>query len=185
MDIEQEKEIIRRVLAGEREAYAIIVENYKRPVYNLCYRLTGVLNDADDLAQDIFIRAYNQLKRFDTDRNFFPWFYTIALNIIRNHQKKKKNIQVKNIENTWNNPQNNASPDPEQRIFDKEESEKLQACVNQLPFIQQEAVVLRYYQELPFEEIAEILSISLSAAKMRVYRGLDGLNKLMKEKNRF
>ena len=94
MDIDQESKIIRRILSGEHEAYALLVEKYKGPVYNLASRLTGRHQDKEDLAQEIFIRAFEALERFDETKRFFPWLYTIALNVIRNHKKKKSPVPV-------------------------------------------------------------------------------------------
>ena len=88
--------VIRQVLRGDRDAYADIVERYKSPIYNLAVRLTGSLSDAEDLAQDAFIRIYEILDRFDDSKRFFPWMYTVALNVIRNDVKKKRSICFSN-----------------------------------------------------------------------------------------
>ena len=175
----QDIRVIRQVLRGDRNAYADIVERYKNPIYNLAIRLTGSLADADDLAQDIFIRVYERLDRFDVTKRFFPWMYIIALNVIRNYNRKNKSIFL--------SLQNNNSADkwlkhtetPEKSVSENQQQKKLARCILKLPMIQKEAVVLRYHQGLTFEEIAEVRSCSLSAAKMRVYRGLELLNRLM------
>ena len=167
-------------LRGDREAYADIVERYKSPIYNLAARLTGSQSDAEDLAQDVFIRVYETLDRFDVTKRFFPWMYTVALNVIRNDLKKKRSIffriQTENDTNKWLKNTNT----PEKSVSDNQQQKKLARCILKLPITQKEAVVLRYHQNLTFEEIAEIQTCSVSAAKMRVYRGLEKLNRLMK-----
>jgi RNA polymerase sigma-70 factor, ECF subfamily len=90
MERDREREIILRILQGEREAFALLVDEYKTAVFNLTYRMTGSYEDASDLAQEIFVRAYKNLRKFQTDRSFFTWLYTISLNHIRNHLRKER-----------------------------------------------------------------------------------------------
>ena len=176
---EHDIRVIWQVLRGDRNAYADIVERYKSPIYNLAIRLTGNLTDADDLAQDIFIRVYERLDRFDVTKRFFPWMYTVALNVIRNYNRKNKSIFLRFHNNNSEDKWLKHSETPEKNVAENQEQKKLARCILKLPIIQKEAVVLRYYQGLTFEEIAEVGSCSLSAAKMRVYRGLEQLNRLM------
>ena len=176
---ERDIRVIRQVLRGDRDAYADIVERYKNPIYNLAVRLTGSLSDAEDLAQDAFIRIYEILDRFDDSKRFFPWMYTVALNVIRNDVKKKRSfvfrMQTGDVSDKWLKD----TDTPEKSVSDNQQQKILSRCILKLPITQKEAVVLRYYQNLAFEEIAEIQACSVSAAKMRVYRGLEQLNHLM------
>lgn len=176
---ERDIQVVRQVLRGNRDAYADIVERYKSPVYNLAVRLTGSLSEAEDLAQEVFIRVYETLDRFDDSKRFFPWMYTVALNVIRNDAKKKKSIffriQTDNVPDKWLKDTNT----PEKSVSDSQQHQRLARFVLKLPTLQKEAIVLRYYQSLAFDEIAEIQACSISAAKMRVYRGLEQLNRLM------
>jgi RNA polymerase sigma-70 factor (ECF subfamily) len=165
MNGEWEKLIVQRVLDGDHDAFAAIVETYGKPVYNLMYRMTGNRNDADDLAQETFLRAFENLGRFDARRRFFPWLYTVALNVARNHCKRSPLA-------LWSNITVQACGNPESALQARCSRQQLQGCLNQLEPHEKEAVVLRYYQGLPFEEIAGILGISCSAVKMRVYRAL-------------
>ena len=171
--------VIRQVLQGERDAYADIVERYKNPIYNLAVRLTGNLSDAEDLAQDVFIRVYENLDRFDITKRFFPWMYTVALNVIRNYNTKNKPKLMRFQKDNYSDKWLKHTDTPEKSVSENQQQKKLARCILKLPTIQKEAVVLRYYQGLTFEEIAEVRSCSLSAAKMRVYRGLEQLNRLM------
>jgi len=181
MDIEKESKIIRRILCGEHEAYALLITEYKAPVYNLVLKLTDNREDAEDLAQEIFIRAFEAIERFDVRKRFFPWLYTIALNMIRNHHKKKKPLLMRNFEALLAGRRMAAVRNPEHMVQSKQASQLLNRCIRKLPIPQKEAVVLRYYQELTFEEIAEIQKIKISTAKMRVYRGLKHLSKIFHE----
>ncbi len=167
-----------RVLKGEREAYALLVDAYRTQIFNLAYRMTGSYDEAADLAQESFIQAYLNLKKFRQDRRFFPWLHTIALNIIRNHCKKQKRERSLSATPA---AQELYTPEecPEKILLGDERTQKLVAALQSLPLDQREAVILRFYQALSFEEIAATTGFSLSAVKMRVYRGLENLKKAM------
>ncbi|OHE24690.1 MAG: hypothetical protein A2Z43_08980 [Syntrophobacterales bacterium RBG_19FT_COMBO_59_10] len=183
MDHDQEKEIVASVLKGDRQAYALLVEAYKAPVFNLAYRMTGSLPEAEDLAQETFIRAYENLWRWRPDRSFFIWLYTISLNGIRNHLKKKRGSETRGAD--WaeeierESAEARAADQPEGILLEDEKQRRLQVCLLRLPADLREAVVLRFYDDRSFEEIARICGISLSSAKMRVYRGLEKLKGMM------
>jgi len=180
MNKKQENEIIQSVLNGDREKFALFVEKYKGPVYNLVYRLTGSRHDAEDLAQETFIKAYKSLNIFKTKKKFFSWLYTIAINLTRNHLKKRKPLLVENVEDIKSN--NRQTDNPEINLIKHEQAQALASIIQKLPIALREAVILRYYFYLPFEEISRILCISLSGAKMRVYRGLEKMENLMERK---
>jgi len=189
MDHKSEAEIVAKVLNGDRQAYALLVEEYKTPVYSLAYRMTGNSQDAEDLAQETFLRAFNQLFRYDTKRSFFTWLYTISLNIIRNHLKKNSNRrrddfrQGEKISGTGEFDDKRFTSQESQVIdeWHKEREEELESCLQKLSPELRELMILRFYQGLPFEAIAEITGLSLSAIKMRVYRGLEKLRKYIEE----
>ena len=178
MDQKIEAEIVAKVLKGDRQAYALLVEEYKSPIYNLAYRMTGNSEDSDDLTQETFIRAYINLWRFDPKRKFFTWLYTISINLIRNHLKKVKNDDLLNrTKNIQYNENENQSP--EARIIATQESNKINLALLTLKYELRVMLIMKYQQELSFEEIAEITGKSVSAVKMRVYRGLEKLEQLI------
>jgi RNA polymerase sigma-70 factor (ECF subfamily) len=179
MNIKHENEIIQNVLDGDREKFALLVDKYQGPIYNLAYRLTGSRQDAEDLAQETFIKAYRSLNNFQIKRKFFSWLYTIALNLTRNHLKKKKPLLVENVEDLKSDNRQTDKNNPEINLIKHEQAQALASSIQRLPIALREAVILRYYFYLPFEEIARILCISLSGAKMRVYRALEKLENLM------
>jgi RNA polymerase sigma-70 factor, ECF subfamily len=179
MNKQQENETIQSVLNGDQEKFALFVDKYKGPVYNLVYRLTGSRHDAEDLAQETFIKAYKSLNNFKTKKKFFPWLYTIAINLTRNHLKKKKPLFVENIEDIKPDNRQKDKYNPEITLIKHQEAQALARSIQRIPIALREAVILRYYFYLPFKEIARILCISLSGAKMRVYRGLEKLEILM------
>lgn len=176
MDRITEADIIARVLKGDQQAYALLVEEYKSPIYNLAYRMTGNPEDADDLTQEIFIRAYLYLWRYDQRKKFFTWLYIIALNLIKNHLRKKKHYKPSEEINT--NLLTNNNPSPEAKLM---ETQEISLCLLQLDDELRALLIMKYQQGLSFEEIAEITGKTSSALKMRIYRGLEKLKALMQE----
>jgi RNA polymerase sigma-70 factor (ECF subfamily) len=178
----EENQIIARVRAGDRDAYAALVDAYKGAIFNLAFRMTGSYHDADDLAQETFIRAYENLRRYDSEKRFFTWLYTISLNLIRNHLKKRGQHQSRETTEQNISERGNANDaSMEQDMIQAQEFRHLESCLLALPADLREAVVLRFYQDLSFEEISVISDASVSAAKMRVYRGLEQLHLLMEK----
>ena len=176
MDQKNEAEIVARVLKGDRQSYALLVDEYKSPIYNLAYRMTGNLEDADDLTQETFIRAYQYLWRYDTSKKFFTWLYTLALNLIRNHFKKNK--YNKSSEELSANLLADKNPSPETELI---ETQEISVYLLRLEDESRALLIMKFYQGLTFEEIAQITGKSLSAVKMRIYRGLEKLKELLKE----
>ncbi|MFO7666170.1 MAG: RNA polymerase sigma factor [Desulfobacterales bacterium] len=176
----EENQIVERVLKGERRAFATLVDTYKGMIFNLALRMTGSRQDAEDLSQEIFISAYRNIRQFDQRKRFFTWIYTMGLNIIRNHLKKQGRETTR--ENAARNSYKEGiyqGAQAELNVMQAQKIRRLEICLQRLPADLREAVVLRFYQDLPFEEIASISDASLSAVKMRVYRGLEQLKDLM------
>ena len=168
----QDAQIVARILEGDRQAFALLVEEYKSPIYNLAYRMTGDMQDAADVTQDIFIRAYTYLWRYNPKKKFFTWLYTIALNTIKNHikkNKKYKNLRSQDSEESKLLASQNLS-----------ETQDINIYLSHLDAETRALIIMRYVQELSFEEIAKITGKSISAVKMRTYRGLESLREKIK-----
>lgn len=178
MDPELERDIICRVKNGDQNRFAELVDRYKNPVFALVFRLTGNRDDAEDLAQEAFVKAFVSLRWFNPDRRFFPWLYTIALNLARNHLKQKRLVRFDSL-TAVADIDASSGDNPEHALQRLEQAEQLRRALMQLPLPLREAVSLRFLDELTFDDIAAILGVSQSAAKMRVYRGLEKLSELM------
>jgi RNA polymerase sigma-70 factor (ECF subfamily) len=176
----EENQIVERVLKGEREAFATLIDAYKGAIFNLAFRMTDSYQDADDLSQETFTKAYRNLRQFDPQKRFFTWIFTIGLNLIRNHLKKHgREMTRENAARSSPEAGIDQGVQTERNIMQAQEISRLDICLQKLPADLREAVVLRFYQDLSFEEIATISDASLSAVKMRVYRGLEQLQQLM------
>jgi RNA polymerase sigma-70 factor (ECF subfamily) len=179
MDESLDREAVTEVLSGNVNAYRDLVQRYQRPIFNLMYRLTGSREDARDLAQETFIKAYQNLEKFKLGARFFPWLYTIGLNhgrnFVRDH-KRQKDSHVDMGENGIGMAsfrvcnKNDADPLSLQR---------LREALRELPLEYREAVVLHFREGFSMKEIAVALDLSVSGAKMRVHRGLKRLRKMI------
>lgn len=177
MDQRTDVEIVAGILQGDRQAYALLVDRYKGPVFNLALRMTGSHEDASDLAQEIFLRAYQNLHRYDPQKKFFTWLYTMGINLIRNHLKKKaRQITVNTLsEEKQSVLQNEGAGDD----LAEANLAGLERAMIALTVEAREAIVLKYQQGMTFEEVAEITGASVSAVKMRVYRALEQLREML------
>jgi RNA polymerase sigma-70 factor (ECF subfamily) len=173
-----ENSLISSILDGNVDAYALLVRRYQKPIYNLMLRMSLPEEDAADLTQETFVRAYEKLERFKPSGRFFPWLYTIGLNLARDHLRKA------NRENTLQRGlQRAANPtylesENETGFPKASDVERVRASLEELPFEYREAVFLRFHEDMSMKEIARILGISVSGAKMRVHRGLLKLRKV-------
>jgi len=180
MDQLDDRQCICAVLSGEVNAYSAIVERYQKQIFNLLYRMTGSTADALDLSQEAFIKAYEQLHRFQQDKKFFPWLYSIAVNLaknlLRSNRSRAQRAGVDELEGCSNldYPQQQ-----EEAMCNRLDNRLLYSAMLQLPPDYREAIVLRYQEGLSMEDIASALQISLSGAKMRVHRGLGKLREML------
>jgi len=176
MDGKDEQHCIDRVLRGEVNAFGPLVERYQKPIFNLMYRMAGSSDKAADLTQETFIRAYQKLERFHPGKRFFPWLYSIGLNLARDFARKNTcNPEAGSTLNPESFSGCNSPGDQHDRMCESLEFLRLEKALNELPVIYREALILRYHDEFSMGDIAAALNLSMSAAKMRVHRGLDML----------
>ncbi|MBZ5536223.1 MAG: RNA polymerase sigma factor [Acidobacteriia bacterium] len=169
-------ERVERCLKGEREAFDELVRAYQRPIYRLCFRYSHNPEEAYDLAQDAFLKAYQGLQTFNRRSSFKTWLYRVAINNCINYLHRQRShgeeVEVESAE------------DPSVHIQDRvEQDEQLQALrvsLDKLPPRQQAALKLRVYDQLSYEEISKILKCTVSTAKTNVFFGLANLRKVMK-----
>ena len=175
-----EGEIIGRVLGGDREAFAELVNAYKGPVFRLAFRMTGSDRDADDLTQEIFLRAFLSLGRFRTGQKFFPWLYTIGLNVIRNHLRKARAAAGEGS-GTGGPDAADSGCSPAEAAMGRERSRRIQGYLMRLSPAVRETLVLRFYEGMSFEDIAGLTGDSSGSVKMKAYRGLEKIRAMMEE----
>jgi len=179
MDESVDRETIMEILSGDVNAYRDLVQRYQRPIFNLMYRLTGSREDARDLAQETFIKAYQKLDHFKLGSRFFPWLYTIGLNhgrnFVRDHKARRGCLSGAGE----NGVLPESLPDPKGNGMDPLDAQRLREALRQLPLEYREAVVLHFHEGFSMKEVASALDLSVSGAKMRVHRGLKKLRKMI------
>lgn len=164
---------VRRGNADQADAFGELVTRYQTSVFNVCYRILHNRADAEDLAQETFMRAYNRLNTFDIKREFGPWIRRVAANLCLNHLESLKVTYELDDER---DADQGRSPEAVTEV--RERSEQIRAALVSLPPHYRVVVELRHYQELSYAEIAKELNIPLSDVKSHLFRA----RKLLAEK---
>ncbi len=172
---EQEALWIRRAQHGDDKAFENLVETYQRPVFSLCYRMLGNSNDAEDAAQESFIRAYRYLKRYDPDRSFATWLLSIASHYCIDCMRRRRLLTVSTDALPADIIPDHGTPDPEKELHNQEKRALIQDLMKDLKPIDRAAVVLRYWHDCSEVEISETLGLTVSAVKSRLYRSRKAL----------
>ncbi len=161
---------LERARQGDEAAFAELVEAYQRPVYNLCYRMLGDAGEAEDAAQESFLRAYRGMRRYDPTRSFSTWLLAIASHHCID-QLRRRRLPVDSLEELepWEEIPD-TGPGPEKAATLREGRETARALLARLGPQDRAVVVLRYWDELSTEEIAEALSLTVKAVKSRLHR---------------
>ena len=180
--MDQEREWILRARAGDVEAFTQLVEAYQKPVYNLGYRMLGNATDAEDAAQETFIRAYKAMKSYDTQRSFSTWLLSIAAHYCID-QLRKKRLKVTSIEDKPYLEIPDPGPNPEVSLTKREQQQRIKALLNVLNETDRAIVIMFYWYEFSYAEIAEVLDLSSSAVKSRIHRARAQLAKSWNERN--
>ncbi len=154
---------------GDDSAFTQLVERYQNPVYNLCYRMLGDPQEAEDAAQESFWRAYQAIRRYDRSRPFATWLLSITAHYCIDLQRKRR-LPTMEIEDWMEEVLPDHTPDPERMTGEKEEKERIQQMLAELNPQDRAAIVLRYWYEFSEEEISQSLQLSVSAVKSRLHR---------------
>ena len=160
-----------KALEGDDAAFAEIVGSYQRPVFNLCYRMLGNPNDAEDAAQETFLRAYKALERYDRNRAFSTWILSIASHYCIDQLRKRRyqTYSLDDEDRAWFQPPD-PGPTPDKAVGDKEKHEFIRSLLDELSPKDRAAVVLRYWYDYSYDEISETLNLTNSAVKSRLHR---------------
>lgn len=163
-------------LDGDQDAFAELVNTYQNAVYNLCYRMLGERTEAEDATQEAFIRAYLNLERYDPARSFKTWLLSIASNHAIDRLRRRR-LTWLSLEEPL--PPNvllsSDEPEPEDATIRDERSQAVQALLNELSTEYRAAVILRYWYDYSYAEIADTLDTTESAIKSRLFRARQAL----------
>jgi RNA polymerase sigma-70 factor (ECF subfamily) len=168
--------LVDRYLSGDMTAFDELMIRYERQVYRLCYRFVENRDDARDLAQEVFIKAFEHLGTFRRESSLKTWLYRIAVNHCINHCKKHAQEFVEVTETTGS-----AGPSIHSQLEEREQRDHFRRLVKQLPPKQKAILELRINEQLSYEEIATISGRSVSTIKASVFFALEKLRKLVKD----
>jgi RNA polymerase sigma-70 factor (ECF subfamily) len=159
---------------GDDDAFTRLVEEYQTHVYNLCYRMLGEPEAAEDAAQESFLRAYQNLHRYDRNRPFGTWLLSIAAHYCIDRLRRRKlsmfSLDQENDDGTTFEVADASSPDPEVESVKREERDRLHLLLKNLDETDRAAVIMRYWYDFSEVEIAESLRLTVSAVKSRLHR---------------
>jgi RNA polymerase sigma-70 factor (ECF subfamily) len=172
-----DRQLVEACLAGRRDAFDLIVERHQRRIYRLCYRFVGNHEDASDLAQDVFVRAFRALAGFKGQSAFGTWLHRIAVNVCLNRVSSK----TPRIEALDDRHIDQRGERPDAAVLRTERAAYVRAAIARLPRKQRATLILRIYHELPHEEIAGILGASVGAVKANFFHALANLKKLLRD----
>lgn len=166
---ENERDTIRQAQQGDPEAFSRIVETYQRAVFNLCYRMSGNAEDAEDAAQETFLRAFKSIRRYDPTRSFSTWILSIAAHYCID-QARRRHFNVVSVEDLLVPDLPDSSPGIEKSLSLKEDQQRVRQLLHALEPIDRAAVIMYYWYDFSYEEISQTLSLTLSAVKSRLHR---------------
>ena len=181
---------VERTLAGEREAYRVLVERHSAYVYRVAYRMMGNSHDAEEVVQEAFLRAYQKLRQFAGNANFGTWVYRIAANYAIDRLRQKKNEESRREVST-RKPESDTEADPLSQIRDlapnperlagsAQLATKMQQALQALTPAERTAIVMRHWDGCGIDEIAEVLKSNNSATKNTVFRAVQKLRQALK-----
>ncbi len=173
---EDERDAVLACQRGEREAFDHLVERYQRDIYRLCYRYVNNHEDANDMAQEVFLKAYRAIGRFRGDSSFSTWLYRIAVNTCLNFRALRR-------------PETQELPEglPDRRpgaiadIESEEQARRVRRAVARLPEKQKATLILKIYHDLTHEEVAGVLGSTVGTVKANLFHALGNLKRLMAE----
>ena len=166
---------------GNRKAFSRLVEAYQRPVYSITYRMLGNPEEAEDAAQEAFLRAYSNLQKYDTERKFSTWLFSIANHHCIDRLRKRRMTWISIDDNPVLSNLPGSSPQPERHALGQEERDYVQQVLDRLEPSYKLPLILRYWEDSSYEEIAEIMNISVSAVKSRLFRARQQVAALYEE----
>lgn len=188
---QEDREIVREVLNGKKELFALLVHRYEDKIFNYIYYLVKQKEEAEDLAQTTFVKAFFALRQYNHAYEFSTWIYTIARNVCLDYFRKRKkedvdlslNVTVSEDGDTEMGEliEEDHSPDPLRTILNEELRGKIEKAIERLPVKLREIVVLRHLEECSYEEIAQIMDLPVGTVKSYLHRARKKLKEWLEE----
>lgn len=171
-----DSELVQLVKSGEAEPFDELVRRHSVKIHDLCYKILHNYDDARDMAQETFIKAYRKIKKFDGRSKFSTWLYRIAVNNCLNYLKKQRPT-----EEIYEEMMSSGKDDPVERYRNKKLREMIYNAVQQLPTVQRAVFTLRTLEDMSYQEVSEILKKPISTVKVNHHLAVKNLRNYMKE----
>ena len=175
----EDQPLVARAQHGDQNAFAQLVETYQMPVYNLAYRMLGNANDAEEAAQETFLRAYAQLKKFHADQKFATWLLSICAHHCIDRLRRRRFLWISLEDSALNDALVSDDPAPDDELLRRESQQEIERLLERLSPAHRLVVVLRYWHEQSIEEIAKTTGDSVSAVKVKLHRARQALGRAL------
>jgi RNA polymerase sigma-70 factor (ECF subfamily) len=181
--IEDDQALIARAQEGDSYSFDHLVKKYQKKIYTLAYRMVKNHDAADDVAQDTFINAYSSINSFKLGYSFYTWLYRICMNLSINYLKRQKFVLLESQFEEEFSPleKETANEDPLTFLVHKEQERKIEQAIDSLPPKYKAVFVLKVYEDLSYEQIAQTLKISLGTVMSRLFRARERLQEVLKD----
>lgn len=178
-----DRQIVAAAQRGDRRAFEALVVKYQDRIFRMIQRMVSGAENVEDLAQEVFVRAYRSLKDFKGDSSFYTWLYKIALNLCRNHYRTRgrRPEMEELVEGDGAPGYEGGGLTPEELALRREFWERMGAALDELPSEQREAVVFCDLEGLRYEEMADIVGVPIGTIRSRIYRGRRALQERLAE----
>ena len=183
VDSLSDTELVELVLAGDQDAFALLVERYKDAVQNLAYRMLSNVTEAEDVTQEVFVRAYTQLATYKPAHKFSTWLLSIASHLAIDQLRRRRFLALPLEDVPFLEWVADLGAGPEQSALEGEQQDEIQAYLRRLPSKYRAVIVLRYWYDLPYDEIALALNLTPALVKARLHRARELLARYMKDNN--
>jgi RNA polymerase sigma-70 factor (ECF subfamily) len=172
-----DEELVEACLAGEASAFDVLLGRWEKRIRGAIYRLVGSDEEARDLCQEAFLKAYKNLRSFKQEARFSSWLYQIALNLCRDRMRRRRGKTMVSLDELEEGgaAMTVAGPSALDLLQERDTSRLVAQAIEALPDEQREVIILKEYQGLTFLEIAQVLEVPISTVKTRLYRGLNQL----------
>ena len=179
---DQEQVWVEQARRGDKSAFGRLAQAYQRPVFNLTYRMLGNQQEAEDAAQETFLRAYASLRQYNDDHKFSTWLFSIANHHCIDRLRRRRATYVSIDDNPVLENLDGETGLPEASALSQEHRREVQRLLDQLEPDYKMPLVLRYWEDYSYEEIATALDLTVAAVKSRLFRGRQQIAKLYSER---
>lgn len=181
MEALSDAELVELVLAGDQDAFAVLVERYKDAVQNLAYRMLSNVTEAEDVTQEVFVRAYTQLATYKPEHKFSTWLLSIASHLAIDQLRRRRFLALPLEDVPFLEWITDLGAGPEQSALEGEQQDEIQAYLRCLPSKYRAVIILRYWYDLSYEEISQALKLTPALVKARLHRARELLARYIKD----